>query len=141
MTAKPTRPLALIIGVGSATGSAVCAELAADYRLAMVARTTPAIETLASRYDQANAYPCDVTNSDSWISTLTRIVDEMGQPNYVLINTEGGGWGDYTQLSTAELSSIAHQPPTSHIPCFWASHQVEPRNAYSRKHSMPRCNR
>ncbi len=99
------KPLALIIGVGSATGSSVCAELAADYRLAMVARTAPVIESLAQQLDQAVSYPCDVTNRASWVATLTAIIDDMGQPEYVLINTEGGGWGDYTQIAAADFSN------------------------------------
>jgi len=105
MTVQTSKPLALIVGVGSATGSAVCAALAADYRLAMVARSAPVIESLAREFGGAVAYPCDVTDRESWISTLARIIDDMGQPDYVLINTEGGGWGDYTQIDATDFSN------------------------------------
>jgi NADP-dependent 3-hydroxy acid dehydrogenase YdfG len=105
MTLDTAKPLALIVGVGGATGSAVCTELAANYRLAMVARSSIVIKSLAENFSQAIAYTCDVTNRETWISTLNTIKSEMGLPDYILINTEGGGWGDYTQIAVTDFSN------------------------------------
>ena len=105
MTKSAIKPLALIVGVGDATGKAVCTELASHYRLAMVARSTKVIDPLAASLTQAKAYPCDVTNRDAWVSTLKEIRAEMGLPDYILVNTEGGGWGDYTQIAIADFSN------------------------------------
>jgi len=105
MTHTATKPLALIVGVGNATGKAVCTELASHYRLAMVARSTNVIGSLATTLEQAGAYPCDVTNRDAWVSTLKTIVAEMGLPDYILVNTEGGGWGEYMQIDVADFSN------------------------------------
>ena len=105
MTQNETQPLALIVGVGGATGKAVCAALASGYRLAMVARSTQVIDSLAATFERARAYPCDVTDREAWISTLTSITAEMGLPDYILVNTEGGGWGDYTEINISDFSS------------------------------------
>ena len=66
MTHATTKPLALIVGVGNATGKAVCTELASNYRLAMVARSSQVIDLLSTTLEQARAYPCDVTNPVSY---------------------------------------------------------------------------
>jgi NADP-dependent 3-hydroxy acid dehydrogenase YdfG len=105
MTLETAKPLALIVGVGGATGNAVCTELAANYRLAMVARSSTVINSVAEKFSHAIAYPCDVTNRETWISTLNTIKSEMGQPNDILINIEGGGWGDYRQISVTDFSN------------------------------------
>lgn len=105
MTTNTTKPIALIVGVGAATGTSVCTLLAANYRLAMVARSRTIIESLAKNLSEARAYQCDVTDREAWVSTLSTIQAELGQPHYILINTEGGGWGDYTQISVNDFSN------------------------------------
>ncbi|MFT4676475.1 MAG: NADP-dependent 3-hydroxy acid dehydrogenase YdfG [Patiriisocius sp.] len=104
MTLETAKPLALIVGVGGATGNAVSTELAANYRLAMVARSSTVINSLAEKFSHAIAYPCDVTNRQTWISTLNTIKSEMGKPNDILINIEGGDWGDYRQIAVTDLN-------------------------------------
>jgi len=50
------------------------------------------MESLVENVDQAVAYTCDVTHREQRISTLNSIKLEKGPPDYILINTEGGGW-------------------------------------------------
>lgn len=99
------KPLALIVGVGDATGRAVCTALTSDYRLAMVARSTKVIDSLSTNLEDAIAYPCDVTDREAWISVLNKITVEMGLPEYILINTEGGGWGNYSEIAISDFSN------------------------------------
>ena len=71
----------------------------------MVARSTKVIDSLSTNLEHALAYPCDVTDREAWISTLTKITVEMGLPEYILINTEGGGWGDYSEIAISDFSN------------------------------------
>ena len=48
---------------------------------------------------EATAYVCDVTNEPAWRDTLAKICANHGEPNVVVINTEGGAWGDYANMS------------------------------------------
>ncbi|MEM7097213.1 MAG: SDR family NAD(P)-dependent oxidoreductase [Pseudomonadota bacterium] len=91
-------PLALVVGVGAATGASFCRSIGQDMRLAMVARSSSVITELAALLPAASAYHCDVTDEILWRNTLTSIVSEHGAPKVVLINTEGGAWGDYGQM-------------------------------------------
>lgn len=105
MTTDFSKPLALIVGVGAATGKAVCSELADNYRLAMVARSSTLIESLAEKQANSTAYTCDVTSQTAWTLCLNTIKSELGKPDFILINTEGGGWGDYTQIDISDFSN------------------------------------
>lgn len=103
MTTGP-QPLVLIVGVGAATGQAVCRQLAPQNRLVMVARSTAVIDQLAAQLPDAHAYACDVGDSVRWQALLCQLVEQHGVPDYVLINTEGGGWGAYQDIDLARFA-------------------------------------
>ena len=96
---------ALIVGVGAATGAAVCRELNADHKLAMVARSTTTIGPLEAELDDAKAYPCDVSDRDAWAKTMANVEQDMGVPDVVVFNTEGGGMGPYNALDLDAFNS------------------------------------
>lgn len=99
-----TRKLALIIGVGEATGQSVCRALAGEYRLLLLARTGKLINALAAELPDAQAFVCDVSDRDAYAGVLCHIRDEVGLPSRILVNTERAAWGAYNDLSLSELS-------------------------------------
>jgi len=97
------REVALVVGVGQATGQAVCRQWADRYKLILVARSNEFITKLANELPDAVALPCDVADRVAWGATLRRIRDEFGVPKRILINTEAAAWGEYNSLSLDEL--------------------------------------
>ena len=99
-----SRELALIVGVGQATGQALCRLLADDYRLLLVARSAEFIGRLAAELPDARAFQCDVSDRQAYSALLSAIRSEEGIPRRILVNTERAAWGDYNQLSLDEMS-------------------------------------
>src|SRR4029450_10974297 len=99
------REVALVVGVGRATGQAVCRQWADRYKLILIARSKEFISALAHELPDAHALPCDVADRDSWGATLRRIRDEFGLPKRILINTEAAAWGEYNTLSLDQLDN------------------------------------
>lgn len=99
------KPVALIVGVGAATGQSVCRKLAEDYRLAMIARSESLIGALARELPDAHAYVCDVSDRAAWEKTLIQVRDEVGLPVRILVNTESGSWGSYAELPLENFSA------------------------------------
>ena len=91
-------PIMLVIGVGAATGQALCRWLEGQYTLVMVARSSELISALAQELDDAYAYTCDIGDRETWSIALRKIVSEVGLPRCVLINTESAAWGEYNEL-------------------------------------------
>ncbi len=98
------KEVALIIGVGAATGQAVCRALAARYTLVMVARSEGLITQLASELPEAHALACDVADRKAWQAALDVIRSRFGAPARILVNTEAAAWGAYNELSLEQLS-------------------------------------
>ncbi len=99
-----SRDVALIIGVGEATGQSVCRALADRYTLVMVARSKDLIHKLANDLPDAHALPCDVADREAWSAALNLIRDRFGTPARILVNTEAAAWGAYHELSLEQLS-------------------------------------
>jgi len=97
------REVALVVGVGRATGQAVCRQWADRYKLILVARSKEFIAALADELPDAHALPCDVGDRDAWGATLRRIRDAFGPPARILVNTEAAIWGEYNALSLDQL--------------------------------------
>ena len=99
------REVALVVGVGQATGQAVCRQWSDRYKLILIARSKEFITALADELPDAHALPCDVADRDAWGATLRRIRDEFGLPKRILINTEAAAWGEYNALSLDQLDN------------------------------------
>jgi NAD(P)-dependent dehydrogenase (short-subunit alcohol dehydrogenase family) len=92
-----SKPVCLITGVGheQGTGGQITKRFTeGGYQVAMLARNAENLDALAGQYEDANAYPCDVSNLDALVETVTRIKAEMGAPRVVVHNalrsTRGG---------------------------------------------------
>ncbi len=99
------RDVALIVGVGRATGQAVCRHWSDRYKLILIARSQDFITALAAEMPDAHALRCDVADRDAWSATLRRIREEFGVPKRILINTEAAAWGAYNALSLDQLDN------------------------------------
>jgi NAD(P)-dependent dehydrogenase (short-subunit alcohol dehydrogenase family) len=99
------REIALIVGVGQATGQSVCRALADRYKLLLIARSPEFITALADELPDAVAFACDVSDREAYSETLTRIRDSVGLPRRILVNTESAAWGAYNELSLEAMST------------------------------------
>ena len=89
-----SRPTCLITGVGPGTGAALTRRFHESYDIAMVARDEARLEEFAGSIDDAYAYPCDVTDSESLSETVARIKKERGPIEILIHNAVGGAFGD-----------------------------------------------
>ena len=99
------KDIALIVGVGQATGHALARRWAPHYKLLLVARSADFITKLAAELPDAQALVCDVADRLAWSATLGQIRDEIGLPKRILINTESAAWGEYHELSLEALDT------------------------------------
>lgn len=92
-----SKPVCLVTGVGPEHGTG--AEIAkrfseGGYQVAMLARNAENLQNLASKYEDARPYPCDVADLDALVQTVLRIKTEMGPPKILVHNalraTRGG---------------------------------------------------
>ncbi|UPK30481.1 SDR family NAD(P)-dependent oxidoreductase [Bradyrhizobium sp. 195] len=82
-------PVCIVTGVGPEHGTG--AEIArrfseGGYRVAMIARNAENLRNLASKYEGARAFPCDVGDLKALVQTLALIRTEMGAPQVVVHN-------------------------------------------------------
>ena len=99
------KEIALIVGVGQATGQALAKLWADRYQLLLVARSEDFISELAAQLPDARALVCDVADRAAWSSTLRHIRDDIGLPRRILVNTESAAWGEYHELSLSGLDA------------------------------------
>ncbi|QIE44549.1 SDR family oxidoreductase [Pseudohalocynthiibacter aestuariivivens] len=82
MTKDTTTPVALITGASRGLGAALAEELAAQYHIVAVARTTGALEELDDRIQaaghSATLAPMDITNPDAMRQLCRSIHDRWG---------------------------------------------------------------
>lgn len=99
------KDIALVVGVGQATGQSLCRLWAEQYKLLLVARSADFITALAEELPDAQALVCDVSDRAAWARTLGHIRDHIGLPKRILVNTESAAWGDYHELSLDALDT------------------------------------
>ena len=94
----------LVIGVGAGTGLA-CARrfVAGGYRVSMIARHGPRLQSFAEDLPNATAYPADINDIDGYRAVLRRIVDEQGITKTVVYNAALATFAPYTELDIADL--------------------------------------
>lgn len=97
---KPSKPLALVTGVGPGTGSAVARRFAdGGYRVAMLARDADRLAELEREIAGSIAVPCDVSDAEA----LERAIAEVGAPKVVVHNAVGGAFGTYDKIEAETL--------------------------------------
>jgi NAD(P)-dependent dehydrogenase (short-subunit alcohol dehydrogenase family) len=100
------KPVCVIIGVGPGNGAAFAARFAEEgYHLALLARSDVMIKQLATELPHANAYTCDVSNSDSIQKTFSHIQQDLGAIDVVVFNAGTGAWGNIEEIKPDTFES------------------------------------
>src|SRR6185295_16036246 len=91
----PTKPLALVTGVGPGTGASVARRFAeGGYRVAMLARNAERLAALEREIPDSIAVTCDVTDA----AALEQVIAKIGAPKVVVHNAVGGAFGTFLQV-------------------------------------------
>lgn len=85
---------AVIVGVGSGLGIALCRRFAAaGHPIAMVAREADRLQSFAGELEatgaQVKAYPADATNEEAMITLFDAVENELGPVNIAVHNVNG----------------------------------------------------
>ncbi len=90
----------VIVGVGPGNGAAFARRFSKEgYTLALIARHTEYINTLAKELSHAHAYACDVTDANSVSQTFASIRQEIGEINVLIYNAGSGTWGNIEEIT------------------------------------------
>lgn len=101
-----TDKVALITGVGGATGAALVRRFASGgYRVAMLARNAARLAALAREIDGASAFPCDVEDRQALAEAVAAVRLAMGAPTVVVHNAVAATFGQYDTLSLDAFES------------------------------------
>lgn len=98
-----TKKVCLITGVGPGTGSALVRRFAAEYEVAMLARSHERLAQLAQELPSAHAYPCDVTNTPQLMQVVEQIRQDLGAPAVVVHNAVRGAFGSFLEIEPEVL--------------------------------------
>lgn len=100
------KPVAVVAGVGSGTGEALVKRFAeGGYRVAMIARKAERLERIAGEISEASAYPCDMSDIETFRATLTRIKKELGPIKIAIHNGARAVRDHYTKIDPLEFES------------------------------------
>jgi NAD(P)-dependent dehydrogenase (short-subunit alcohol dehydrogenase family) len=97
------KPVCLVTGVGPGTGSAIVKRFADHYAVAMIARDSERITTLANEVPDTFDYSCDVSDASAFSRTLDQVKKDLGNPTVVIHNAVGGGVGDFLSIKPKML--------------------------------------
>lgn len=93
------KPLAIVTGVGPGTGASIVRRFhEGGYQVAMLARNTGRLETLAAELPDAFAMPCDVSDAAALQATLNQIETRAGPPKVVVHNAVGGAFANFLDV-------------------------------------------
>lgn len=101
-----SKPVCIVTGVGPEHGTG--AEIAkrfseGGYQVAMLARNADNLAVLARKYADARAYPCDVSDLDALMETVSRVKAEMGTPKVVVHNALRATRGSVLEMDPTDL--------------------------------------
>lgn len=99
-----TDRIALIAGVGGATGAALSRRFAqGGYRVAMIARKAERLAELETRIPGARGYPCDVADLDRLGEIVERVQAELGAPHVLVHNAVAATFAKISETSVEDL--------------------------------------
>ena len=99
-----TDRIALIAGVGGATGAALSRRFAqGGYRVAMLARNAERLAELEAQIPGARAYPCDVADLDRLGAVVERVEAELGAPHVLVHNAVAATSARIFEAKVADL--------------------------------------
>jgi len=104
MTASMTDRIALIAGVGGATGAALSRRFAqGGYRVAMIARNAERLAELETQIPRARGYPCDVADLNRLGEVIERVQSDLGAPHVLVHNAVAATFARIFDASVEDL--------------------------------------
>lgn len=87
------------MGVGPGTGTALVRRFASGgYRVAMLARSTERLESLAAEVDDVHSFTCDVSDEAALAKVYAAIKATLGSPMVIVHNAVGAERGSYMDI-------------------------------------------
>jgi NADP-dependent 3-hydroxy acid dehydrogenase YdfG len=99
-------PVCIVTGVGPehGTGAEIANRFqAGGYRTAMIARDGDRLADLESKYENATAFPCDVSDIDAFVETIAKIRTDLGNPEIVIHNAPQASRGPFLEVDPETL--------------------------------------
>ena len=98
------KPVALITGVGDATGAALARRFAAGgYRVAMVARNAERLRTLEAEIEGAKAFVCDVGDLEALAAMVAEVRATLGKPEVLVHNAVSHTFATFLEADPEDL--------------------------------------
>ena len=120
-----SKPVCVIVGVGSGNGAAFSRKFGAEgYRVAMLARNIDYLQELAAEIPDSQAYQYDVTQSDRAAEVFSRIESEMGAISVLVYNA---GAGAFANIDDATVESFQRAWEVNARGLFVVAKQVIPQ--------------
>lgn len=99
-----TDRIALVAGVGGATGAALSRRFAkGGYRVAMIARNAERLAELEMQIPHSRGYPCDVANLDQLGVIVERVQTELGAPHVLVHNAVAASFAKILDAAVEDL--------------------------------------
>jgi len=103
------RPVAVVVGVGPGTGAALARRFSKGYRVALVARSTDYLITLADDIraggGEALEAPADVRNFSEVAGAFAAIREKLADPEVLLYNAGSGVWGTIFDITPEQYEA------------------------------------
>src|ERR1700719_4345076 len=91
------QPVAVVTGVGPGLGAALARRFAADYAVAILARSADYLKGLATEMRTGGAavieLACDVGDHAQLAEAFSAVRADLGEPTTLLYNAGSGSWG------------------------------------------------
>ncbi len=98
------KPVCVIVGVGPGNGAAFATRFSKEgYRVVLLSRSPEFINELANAIENASAYECDVTDSNSIQIVFDKIKQKLGRIDVVIYNAGSGQWGNIENIKAEEF--------------------------------------
>jgi NAD(P)-dependent dehydrogenase (short-subunit alcohol dehydrogenase family) len=109
MAQAQQNPVAVVVGVGPGTGAALARRFAKGYRVALVARSTDYLKTLADEIraggGEALEAPADVGNFSEVAGAFAAIREKLADPELLLYNAGSGVWGTIVDVTPQQYEA------------------------------------
>lgn len=120
-----SKPVCVIVGVGSGNGESFARKFAAEgYRVAMLSRNIDYLQQLAADIPDSQAYQYDVTEIDKAAAVFNHIESEMGTISVLVYNA---GAGAFANIDDATVESYQKAWEVNARGLFVAAKQVIPQ--------------
>ena len=101
-----SKPVCVIVGVGSGNGAAFSRKFAAEgYRVAMLARNIERLQQLEAEINESQAYQYDVTEIERAAEIFSRIESEMGTISVLIYNAGAGAFANIDDTTVESFQS------------------------------------